>query len=453
VPKRIVIILFPIALALAARAEDWPQWRGRDRDGVWHEAGIRRNFPAGGLPVRWRAPVGYGFSSPVIAKGRVYVTDALLDRPKVRGRVLCFEETTGKLLWTFHGRKPTIRRGLLFLARNRAEQETPVVQDGKVYATGPQAHNLYCLEAASGNLVWERDLAQDYQIEETATISASPLVDGNQVILQVGGKPDACVVAFDRKSGKGIWRSLNETGGHASPVIIKAGGRRQLIVWTTQSVSSLDPATGKLFWREGFAAGSSGAVATPVFSGNRLLVSGLMLKLDEKKSSASVLWPESRVATRRILSGTSTPLLQGNHVYSLNPPGTGLPGSGHRQANLETDRVTRPKGGSCVHAHDRERRFSFHLQRTGRINPGPSQPSGHEEIGRTRLMELSYSFGGRKLTWAAPPLPTAMFMHGPKGNHLRVAEPVIFLSSCAPVKMKQCCLQRPQPRCGWSWAG
>src|SRR5437867_9021096 len=62
------------------------------RSGVWHETGIRKAFPPGGLAVRWRAPVGYGFSSPVIAEGRVYVTDALLDRPKVRGRVLCFEE-------------------------------------------------------------------------------------------------------------------------------------------------------------------------------------------------------------------------------------------------------------------------------------------------------------------------------------------------------------------------
>src|SRR5258706_13985591 len=88
-----------MCLALASRAEDWPQWRGRERDGVWHETGIA--FPPGGLAVRWRAPVGYGFSSPVVAKGRVYVTDALLDRPKVRGRVLCFDEKTGKLLWTF----------------------------------------------------------------------------------------------------------------------------------------------------------------------------------------------------------------------------------------------------------------------------------------------------------------------------------------------------------------
>src|SRR5258705_2649184 len=100
-PKRIAVILFLIALALASRGEDWPQWRGPARDGVWHETDIQKTFPAEGPPVRWRAPVGYGFSSPAIAKGRVYVTDALIDRTSVRGRVLCFEETTGKLLWTF----------------------------------------------------------------------------------------------------------------------------------------------------------------------------------------------------------------------------------------------------------------------------------------------------------------------------------------------------------------
>ena len=102
--KPIIVILFPIALAFASHAEDWPQWRGNGRDGVWHEKEIQK-FPTEGLPVRWRAPVGFGFSSPVIAKGRVYVTDSLLDRPKVRGRVLCFEETTGKLLWTFSREK------------------------------------------------------------------------------------------------------------------------------------------------------------------------------------------------------------------------------------------------------------------------------------------------------------------------------------------------------------
>jgi outer membrane protein assembly factor BamB len=253
-------------------------------------------------------------------------------------------------------------------------------------------------------LVWERDLASDYQIEETATISASPLVDGERLILQVGGKPDACIVAFDKKSGREIWRSLNETAGQASPIIIKAGGGRQLIIWTTQSVSSLDPATGQLFWREPFVAGNSAAVATPVFSGNRLLVSGLMLKLDEKKSSASVLWPEARAATRRILSGTSTPLLQGDYVYSLNPDGNLIClEAGTGRPIWETDRVTRQKPGrsACMHMTVNGRSV-FIYNELGELILAQLSPQGYEEICRTTLMQPTYPFGGKKLTWAAP---------------------------------------------------
>ena len=397
---RIIVTLF--TLALNARAEDWPQWRGSGRDGVWHETGIRKTFQD--LAVRWRAPVGYGFSSPVIAKGRVYITDSLVDRPTIRGRVLCFEETTGKLLWTFSREKTNYPAWAFSPGQEPSPNGTPVVQDGKVYATGPQAHNLYCLEAASGKLVWERDLAQDYQIEETATISASPLVDGDRVILQVGGKPDACVVAFDGKSGREIWKSLSETAGQSSPVIIKAGGRRQLTIWTTQSVSSLDPATGKLFWREGFSAGNSAAVATPVFSNNRLLVSGLMLKLDEKKPSASVLWPESPVATRRILSGTSTPLLQGNYAYSLSPHGNLVCLEAETgQQVWETDMVTRQKTGSSACMHMTVNGGSvFIYNELGELILAHLSPQGYEEICRTTLVVPTYGFGGKKLTWAAP---------------------------------------------------
>jgi outer membrane protein assembly factor BamB len=253
-------------------------------------------------------------------------------------------------------------------------------------------------------LVWEKDLAQDYQIEDTATLSASPLVDRDGVILQVGEEPDACVVAFDTKSGKEIWRSLNETAGQASPMIIKAGGRRQLIVWTMQSVSSLDPKTGKSFWREAFAAGNSSAVATPVFSNNRLLVSGLMLKLEEKKPTASVLWPESRAATRRILSGTSTPLLQGKHVYSLSPAGSlvCLEADTGRQI-WETDQVTRQKKASSATMHMTVNGNSvFIYNELGELILTHLSPEGYKEVCRTTLLGPTYPFGGRKLTWAAP---------------------------------------------------
>ena len=396
------IVLFLIALALGLRAEDWPQWRGAGRDGTWHETGLRKTFPTDGLPVLWRAPVGYGFSSPVIASGRVYVTDALLNSPNVRGRVLCFEEATGKLLWTF-SREKNYPAWAFVPGQEPGPNATPVVHDGSVYATGPQAHNLYCLEAASGKLLWEKDLAKDYQIEETATISASPLVDGNRLILQAGGKPDACIIAFDRKSGRELWRSLNEAGSHASPIIIKAGGRRQLIVWTTQSLSSLDPATGQRLWREAFPAGASGAVATPVFSNNRLLVSGLMFRLDEHKPAAAVLWPESRAATRRILSGTSTPLLRDNYVYSLNAAANLVCLDAETGTQIwETDKVTPQKNGSsaCMHMVANESSV-FIYNELGELILAHLSPKGYEEISRTTLMHPTYGFGGKKLTWAA----------------------------------------------------
>ena len=318
--------------------------------------------------------------------------------------MLCLEEATGKLLWTFAREKTNYPSWAFVPGQEPSPNGTPVVQDGKVYAAGPQAHTLYCLEAASGKLVWEKNLAQDYQIEETATNSASPLVDGNRVILQVGGKPDASVVALDRKSGRELWRSLNETAGQSSPAIVKAGGRRQLIVWTMQSVSSLDPATGKLFWREGFAAGNTAAVATPVFSNNRLLLSGLMLKLDEHKPSFSVLWPESSAANRRTLSGTSTPLLQGKHVYSLNPAGNlvCLETETGRQI-WETNRVTPQKTGRSATMHLTVNGSSvFIYNELGELILAHLSPQGYEEICRTTLVVPHYPFGGKKLTWAAP---------------------------------------------------
>jgi outer membrane protein assembly factor BamB len=332
------------------------------------------------------------------------VTDALVDRPKIRGRVLCFQESTGVLLWAFARQKANYPAWAFVPGQEPSPNATPVVHEGKVFATGPQAHTLYCLEAASGDLVWERDLAHDYQIEETATISASPLVDGDRLILQVGGKPDACVVAFDRKSGREIWKSLDEAAGQSSPVIIEAGGRRQLIVWTTQSVSSLDPATGRLFWREAFAAGHSGAVATPVFSNNRLLVSGHMLKLDEKRPSTSVLWPDSPVASRRILSGTSTPLLQGDYVYSLNSHGNLVCLEAETGKQIwETEKVTRQKTGSsaCMHVTVNGNAV-FIYNEVGELILSHLSPQGYEEICRTTLVQPTYGFGGKKLTWAAP---------------------------------------------------
>ena len=97
--ERIAAIVAVCSVA-ALPAEDWPQWRGPDRDAVWHETGLLQAFPPDGLKVLWRVPVGVGFSSPCVAQGRVYVTDSQVTRTNARERVHCLDAATGKPIWT-----------------------------------------------------------------------------------------------------------------------------------------------------------------------------------------------------------------------------------------------------------------------------------------------------------------------------------------------------------------
>src|SRR5262245_48117757 len=96
----VAVALAPLLSLATLHADDWPQWRGLNRDGVCGETGLLQSFPAGGLKVRWRAPIGWGFSSPVVARGRVYLADSELMKPRARERLHCLDETTGKPLWS-----------------------------------------------------------------------------------------------------------------------------------------------------------------------------------------------------------------------------------------------------------------------------------------------------------------------------------------------------------------
>jgi outer membrane protein assembly factor BamB len=138
----------------------------------------------------------------------------------------------------------------------------------------------------------------------------------SQELRQVSGRagPGATVLALDKLTGKEVWKALDKHASNSSPIVITSGGRRQLIVWTDKSLASLDPADGHIFWRELMNTSNNDDVAAPIFWGNRLLVSGLMLQLGGDPSAAKFLWPENRVPSRRIFSNTSTPLMQGEYI-------------------------------------------------------------------------------------------------------------------------------------------
>src|SRR6185437_16149616 len=132
-----------LTLPMSVRADDWPQWLGPQRDAIWRETGILDKFPPGGPKVRWRTPIGSGYSGPAVAQGRVYLTDRILDEgakkpdnpfrsPPVAGkeRILCLNEKTGELLWK-HEYDCTYR-----ISYADGPRATPLVHDGRVYTLG-----------------------------------------------------------------------------------------------------------------------------------------------------------------------------------------------------------------------------------------------------------------------------------------------------------------------------
>ena len=391
-----------LLLSMSIPAEDWPQFRGPNRDSVWNETGILQTFPAEGLKVCWRAPVGAGVSSPVVAGGRVYVTDSKLEKPKAWERVHCFDEKSGKPLWTFSD-EVNYGEGAFHQQEQGSPSgpcPTPIVEGRRVFTLGATGH-LLCLEARKGRAVWKRILSEDYALIESPNLTPCPLIEGGLLIVVIGGKPGACVVAFDKRTGKEFWRGLDDPPrAFSSPIVISAGGKRQLIVWTPKAVTSLNPATGRTWWREALVTREDYAVATPVFHGDLLLVSGLMFQLDRNQPSASVLWPETKALSLRVLSHTCMPLILGEHVFAGKMGGrlVCLEARTGKQV-WETDQVTGLANGATIHLTPNGDSVLIFTDQ-GNLIRVRLDVKGYHELSRVHLIEPDYQFGDRKIVWA-----------------------------------------------------
>ncbi len=393
------VLTVPLLASAAAWADDWPQWRGLNRDGVCGETGLLESFPAEGLNVRWCVPVGWGFSSPVVAQGRVYLADSEVVKPKAKERLHCFDETTGTPLWTYSYHvayadwafDPTQEIGPV---------ATPIVQNAKVYLLGRLGH-LFCLDARTGDVLWQRNLEQDYHVG-FAPGTPSPLLEGDLLILFIGGKPAACVVALHKDTGKEVWKALDESLTYSSPIVVSSGGKRQLIVWTQESVTSLDPAVGKTYWRQRLLTSGDYAVSTPVFHKGRLLIGGLMLELNSEKPVATVLWPASRAPSRRIFSHTSTALFRGDHLFSAKSSGELICVEASTGKQIwESTKVTDLKNGASIHLTPNGDSVLLYTDQ-GELIRAQLTSQGYKEISRVAVLEPTFPFAGRNVVWSPP---------------------------------------------------
>jgi outer membrane protein assembly factor BamB len=412
-------------LPATGQAIDWPQWLGRDRDGVWRETGLLTKFPTGGPKAVWRLPIGSGYSGPAVADGRVYVMDR--ERPKdasgkparptragVPGseRTLCLDAARGSLIWKDEYDCPYT------ISYSAGPRTTPLVRDGRVYTLGAMG-DLRCLDSDSGKVRWAKKLMKDFGLDAPPVwgFAAHPLLDGDLLYCLVGGKGSAAV-AFSKDTGKEVWRALtSEEVGYSPPMIYEAGGKRQLIIWLTDSVNSLDPATGKLYWtlpfpEKGQPQRPGVSIATVRKLGDLLLVStyyegSMMLKLAENEPAAKVLWsatsknPEKPTTLHALMAA---PFLKDGYVYGVSANGelcclkadTG-------KLIWQTYAATGGKKIDCgtaflVPQGDRFVIFNDH----GDLILANLTPEGYHEIDRAHVLEPAQLARGRKVVWCHP---------------------------------------------------
>ncbi len=258
------------AAALAARpdvsaaAGDWPQFRGPQRDGVAAAVAINSSWPPNGPRQLWRVPIGEGYSHLAVAAGRVFT----LFGANGRENLGAFDAASGRQLWV-QQTDSELRNG-----QGDGPRSTPTYDAGTLYVQSAQGR-LLAVSAASGKVLWSHDLAREFGARiPTWGSASSPLVEGDLLLVAVGGTASHSAMAFDKRSGRAVWGALDERPGYASPIALTAAGERQAIFFTGASLSAVSPRDGRLLWQLPWETDFDVNAATPVFiAPDRIFVS------------------------------------------------------------------------------------------------------------------------------------------------------------------------------------
>jgi outer membrane protein assembly factor BamB len=386
---RFVLTLIIAVQSLAALADDWPQWRGPQRDGVWRETGIVEKFADKQLPIKWRAEIGPGYNGPTVANGRVYVMDRQVEPDQIE-RVHCFDAENGKPIWNYQ--YPCDYGTIGYTAGPRA---SVTIDDGRAYSLGAAGH-LFCFDAAKGDVLWKKDLATEYKTRMPIWgIAASPFIVDDKVIVNVGGE-NACIVAFDKKTGAEVWKSQNDGAQYSTPILISQGGKPVLVIWTADGVIGLNPADGKLYWREDMKVSKMPiGIVTPTIADNRLLVSSfydgsLMLRINPDEPTVGRIWRKmgrDEQHTQALHCVIGTPVIEGNYVYGVDSYGELRCLDAETGDRIWEDLTAVPKARwATIHMVKNGDRY-FMFNERGELLIGRLTPQGFQEISRTKLLD------------------------------------------------------------------
>lgn len=307
-----LVCLLALGLAGASTsASDWPQFLGPNRNGVTVGDGLAQTWPKEGPPVVWRRNVGQGFAGPAVKDEKVILFHRFDDKELIE----CLDATDGKPVWS-HDYPSSYRDGF---SSDYGPRSVPAIAQGKVFTLGADGA-IRCVDFKSGKEIWGAEARKTYGAEKGFFgLACSPLVHGEAVILSIGGKNGAGVVALGVEDGKLLWKATDQEADYSSPTTATLHGKRRLLFFLREGLFGLDPKSGqvrfKFRWRARMHASVNAAM--PVVVGNRVFVTSSyntgdnLLEIGADNSLKSV-WSGSSFSSQY-----GTPMHKGGFLYGL----------------------------------------------------------------------------------------------------------------------------------------
>jgi outer membrane protein assembly factor BamB len=365
------VVLLGVLATPAARADDWPHWRGPQRNGISAETGWLDRWPAEGPRSAWKASVGTGFSSFAVAAGRAYT----LGHADGEDTLYAFDAAAGRVEWKHSW--PSDLGDRFF---EGGPTSTPTVEGGRVYALGRWG-DLSCLEAATGKVVWSKNVAKEAGLRVPGWgFSGSPLVHEDLLVLNVG----EAGLALEKATGKIVWKSADAEAGYSTPLPFRRGDAALALVSSGKAYLAVDLRTGKESWRFRWITQYGVNAADPVVDGDRVFIStgynkgAALLKLGEGA-------PESVWSGKVLRTQMNPGVLIDGFVYGVDGD-AGQP-SALKCVEFATgkERWSRPEAGTgSVTAAGGK---LIVLSDKGELMVAPPSPEGFEPTARARVLE------------------------------------------------------------------
>lgn len=421
------LLLWSLLVSLA-RAEDWPRFLGPRGDGTSAETNLVEKWPAAGLPVMWEKGVGTGYSAPSIRGERLVLHHRVGNEEIVE----CFRAGSGVSVWRYAYASEFVDP----YGYNNGPRCTPLLTTNACYTFGAEGV-LLCLDLETGKIRWRRDTSKNWTVPAAFFgVGSTPVLEGNLLLVMVGGQPNSGVVAFDAETGKTVWESVGEKNWQGQPMIgwpgepkvrwqawekqasyatakvVTINGQRHALCFTRQGLVSLDPQTGAVrfsFWFRSRVNESVNAM-TPVVVGDLILISAayykvgsVVLRVRPDGRGVDEVWRSTALELH-----WTTPIYHEGYLYAFS--GRNEPDARFRCVELKTGKVMWDRDerwgphstptpdvygrGSCLLADGR----LIVLGEGGLLGVFQLNPAAPVEMGRYQVANLHYP------CWAAPVL-------------------------------------------------